>query len=67
MRARLEEMDQAVIASIVGWASISESAICSKYLKNWYNQVLTMELVAEYQGIDTDQAIWQDFRHHWLA
>jgi len=25
-----------------------------------------MELVAEYQGIDADQAIWWYFRRHWL-
>lgn len=30
------------------------------------SEVLTMEIVAEYQGIDADQAIWQYFRHHWL-
>lgn len=30
------------------------------------SEVLTMEIVAEYQGIDTDQAIWQYFRRHWL-
>jgi hypothetical protein len=26
-----------------------------------------MEIVAEYQGIDTDQAIWCYFRRPWLA
>lgn len=31
------------------------------------SEVLTMEIVGEYQGIDTDQAIWQYFRRHWLA
>ncbi len=30
-------------------------------------EVLTMEIVAEYQGMDADQAIWQYFRRHWLA
>ena len=30
------------------------------------SEVLTMEIVAEYQGIDTDKAIWQYFRRHWL-
>ncbi len=30
------------------------------------SEVLTMEIVAEYQGIDADQAIWQYFRRHWL-
>lgn len=30
-------------------------------------EVLTMEIVGEYQGIDTDQGIWQYFRRHWLA
>jgi hypothetical protein len=24
-------------------------------------------IMAEYQGIDADQAIWQYFRRHWLA
>ena len=28
------------------------------------SEVLTMEIVAEYQGIDADQAIWQYFRRH---
>lgn len=31
------------------------------------SEVLTMEIVGEYQGIDNDQAIWQYFRRHWLA
>lgn len=31
------------------------------------SEVLTMEIVAEYQGIDTDQAIWKYFRCHWRA
>jgi hypothetical protein len=31
------------------------------------SEVITMEVVAEYQGIDTDQAIWQYFRRHWLS
>ncbi|NEQ26584.1 MAG: IS982 family transposase [Microcoleus sp. SIO2G3] len=31
------------------------------------SEVMTMEIVAEYQGIDADQAIWQYFRRHWLA
>jgi hypothetical protein len=31
------------------------------------SEVMTMEIVAEYQGIDTDQAIWCYFRRHWLA
>jgi hypothetical protein len=30
------------------------------------SEVLTMEIVAEYQGIDADQAIWKYFRSHWL-
>lgn len=29
------------------------------------SEVLTMEIVAEYQGIDAEQAIWQYFRRHW--
>ena len=28
-------------------------------------EVLTMEIVAEYQNIDTDKGIWQYFRRHW--
>ncbi|MBM0740482.1 IS982 family transposase [Phormidium sp. CLA17] len=31
------------------------------------SEVLTMEIVAEYQGIDADQAIWHYFRRHWLG
>jgi len=31
------------------------------------SEVITMEIVAEYQGIDADQAIWRYFRRHWLA
>jgi hypothetical protein len=30
------------------------------------SEVLTMEIVAEYQGIDTEQAMWKYFRGHWL-
>lgn len=30
-------------------------------------EVLTMEIVAEYQGMDASLAIWQYFRRHWLA
>lgn len=29
------------------------------------SEVLTMELVGEYRGIDTDKGIWQYFRGHW--
>ena len=28
-------------------------------------EVLTMEVVGEFQGIDTDQGIWWYFRSHW--
>jgi hypothetical protein len=31
------------------------------------SEVITMEIVAEYQSIDAEQAIWQYFRRHWLA
>lgn len=31
------------------------------------SEVMTMEIVGEYQGIDADQAIWRYFRHHWLS
>ena len=30
-------------------------------------EVITMELVGEFQGIDTDQGIWRYFRGHWRA
>ena len=30
-------------------------------------EVLTMQIVREYQGIDTDKGIWQYFRGHWQA
>jgi len=30
------------------------------------SEVITMEIVGEYQGIDTDQGVWQYFRRHWL-
>lgn len=30
------------------------------------SEVLTMEIVAEYQGIDAEQAMWKYFRRHWL-
>ncbi|MEE3719403.1 hypothetical protein V2H45_21915 [Tumidithrix elongata RA019] len=29
------------------------------------SEVITMEIVAEYQGIDTDIGIWKYFRKHW--
>ena len=31
------------------------------------SEVLTMEIVAEYLGIDTDKGIWQYFHQHWLS
>lgn len=31
------------------------------------SEVMTMEIVAEYQGIDADSNIWQYFRRHWWA
>lgn len=31
------------------------------------SEVMTMEIVAEYQGIDAVQAIWRYFRRHWLG
>lgn len=30
-------------------------------------EVIAMELIAEYQGIDADKAIWQYFHRHWQA
>lgn len=30
------------------------------------SEVITMEIVAEYQGIDADKGIWQYFRRHWF-
>jgi hypothetical protein len=29
--------------------------------------VIAMEIIAEYQGIDADKAIWQYFHRHWQA
>ena len=29
------------------------------------SEVMTMEIVAEYQGIETDVGSWQYFRQHW--
>jgi hypothetical protein len=31
------------------------------------SEVMTMEIVGEYLGIDADKAIWQYFRRHWLS
>lgn len=31
------------------------------------SEVITMEIVGEYQGIDTDQGIWRYFKNHWGA
>jgi hypothetical protein len=31
------------------------------------SEVITMEIVAEYQGLDADKAIWQYFHRHWLT
>jgi Transposase DDE domain len=31
------------------------------------SEVMTMEIVAEYQGLDADKAIWQYFHRHWLT
>jgi len=30
------------------------------------SEVITMEIVSEYQGIDTDTGMWRYFRRHWL-
>ena len=30
------------------------------------SEVITMEIVGEFQGIDTDKGIWSYFRGHWL-
>lgn len=30
-------------------------------------EVITMELVGEYQGIDSDKGIWSYFRQHWMS
>jgi hypothetical protein len=30
-------------------------------------EVITMEIIAEYQGIDADKAIWQYCHRHWQA
>jgi hypothetical protein len=29
------------------------------------SEIITMEIIGEYQGIDTDQGIWKYFREHW--
>ena len=31
------------------------------------SEVITMEVVGEFLGLDTDTHIWQYFRQHWLA
>ena len=31
------------------------------------SEVIAMELVAEFQGIDTDKGTWEYFRNHWYA
>ena len=31
------------------------------------SEVITMEIVAEYFGIDTEKGIWSYFSHHWLS
>ena len=31
------------------------------------SEVITMEIVAEYRGIETDIGIWRYFREHWQA
>lgn len=31
------------------------------------SEVITMEIVAEYCGIDTEKGIWSYFRHHWQS
>ncbi len=30
-------------------------------------EVMTMEIVGEFPGIDTDKEIWEDFQPHWLS
>lgn len=30
-------------------------------------EVVTMEIVGEYRGIDSDEGIWSYFRDHWLS
>lgn len=31
------------------------------------SEVITMEIVAEYLGIDSDKGIWQYFHQHWFS
>ena len=31
------------------------------------SEMITMEIVAEYQGIDTDKGAWQYFHGHWYG
>lgn len=37
------------------------------YPKLTDSEVITMEVVGEFLGLDTDQGIWRYFRHHWLT
>jgi hypothetical protein len=32
-----------------------------------HSEVITLEIVGEYQGIDTDKGIWKYFREHWQS
>jgi hypothetical protein len=31
------------------------------------SEVITMEIVGEFLGIDCEKAIWQYFKNHWLC
>lgn len=31
------------------------------------SEVITMEIIGEFQGIDTDKGVWEYFRNHWIG
>lgn len=65
----IEEFIIAVFCCVDDWlkAVTTEHPIRSKGFAPALSdsEVMTMEIVAEYQGIDADSAIWQYFRRHW--
>lgn len=67
----IEEFIIAVFCCVDDWlkAVIIEHPVRSKGFAPALSdsEVMTMEIVAEYQGIDSDSAIWQYFRRHWWA
>lgn len=67
----IEEFIIAVFCCVDDWlkAMSTEHAIRSKGFAPALSEseVMTMEIVAQFQGIDADSAIWQYFRRHWWA